>query len=131
MERQHYSKRVRNYRHNLRHRKKNSEGGYFFIKANICLGIIICAVAAVSTENEKLRAGCEKLAYIIGTSQTESTNFFDIFKGGDEGIYTFADEKNQVILSDSIKAEIEARSNVYENNNKGAPQIGLSRLGEQ
>lgn len=107
------------------YRKQGS--GYFFIKVNICLGIIICTAAALSMENESVSAGCERLGEIIGTSLTpqdfkeEGLSLESFFTG--KGTYTFAGEKeNKAVLSDEIKAEIESRSNVYENNNKGAPQ---------
>lgn len=107
-------------------RKKQGDG-YFLIKVNICLGIIICTVAALSIENEAVSAGCEKLGNIIATSvstedlKKEGLSLKGFFTG--EDTYTFAGEKkNKAVLSDEIKAEIESRSNVYENNNKGAPQ---------
>lgn len=107
-------------------RKKQGEG-YFFIKANICLGIVICTAAALSMENDSISAGCERLGDIIGTSlnaeafKEDKLSLKMLFTGKDT--YAFAEENdNNIVLSDEIKAEIKSRSNVYENNNKGAPQ---------
>lgn len=126
MERRNY--RSRAYRHPRRVKKES--GSYFFIKANICLGIIICAFAAVSTENETIRAGCDKAAEILSANtdfKTESSKLLSVINGGGD-LYTFAGEKEDIKLSDEIKSEIESRSSVYEKNNKGAPQTaGLFR----
>lgn len=136
MENRHYSRRGGAYSHPSRRRTVKNEGNYFFIKVNICLGIVICTLAAVSMENDKVRVGCEKLANLISTntSSTELANegagILSAFKG-DGDIYTFAGEKDSITLSEEIKAEIESRSGVYERSNKGAPQkSGLFPLTE-
>lgn len=138
MEKRHYSRRTESVRrYSAARRRSSSENNYFFIKANICLGIVICTLAAVSMENDRISAGCEKLAELIGTSTTgdelakEGESLLAVIKGEGGGIYTFAGEKDNIKLSDDIKSEIKQRSNVYEQNNKGAPQkSGLLPLTE-
>ncbi|GEM_PF-3424313 len=138
MEKRHYSRRTESVRrHSAARRRSGRENNYFFIKTNICLGIVICTLAAVSMENDKVSAGCEKLAKLIGTNADAveiargGNSLLAIIKGQGDGIYTFAGEKNNIKLSDDIKSEIKQRSNVYEQNNKGAPQeTGLLPLTE-
>ena len=114
-------------RHSYKKPHKKQAGGYFFIKLNVCLGVVICVYAALSMENDLVGKGCNALSSAINYSVPTDT-----FKGGEFSIeqlfkesdtYAFAEEqKNAALLSPELKAEVEKRSNVYENNNKGAPQ---------
>lgn len=108
------------YKRQIRH---NNSEGYFFIKANICLGIIICVAAAISVENRLVSEGCQRLYSLLDTNSDikgDSERLISALKGGN--IYTFAGEKSEAELSDEIKAEIVKRSSAYKGNNKGAPQ---------
>ena len=114
------------------------ENSYFFIEANICLGIVICTLAAASMESERVSTACDKLAELVtGTTTGEELksggeSLLSLIKGGENGVYTFAGEKGkEVTLDEEILNEIESRSGVYEENNKGAPQqTGLSQQTE-
>lgn len=135
MDKRHYKgRRTTKYRHNsARNRGTDRQNSYFFIKANICLGVIICTLAAVSLESEKAELAAEKLSALIGTNMTgeelaeKGSSIIAAIKG-DGGIYTFAGEKEHIKLNDEILAEIDSRSGIYEQNNKGAPQNNGSPL---
>lgn len=115
--------------------KRKTKGNYFFVKANICLGVVLCTLVAVSVENDSISNGCKHLAELIGTNTSSEDiesgrqSLEAFFKG--EKTYALATEKSDIILSEEIKAEISRRSGVYEQNNKGAPQTdGYSPVGE-
>lgn len=127
----------------VRRKKKRPSGGYscgqkensyFFVKANICLGIVICTLAAASMESEKISGACDRLAEMVTGSVTgeelknSGEDILSFIKNGENGVYTFAGEKEKITLDQEILDEIESRSGVYEKNNKGAPQkTGLSQ----
>jgi hypothetical protein len=114
------------HRHRPAHTARKSEKSYFFIKANICLAMVLCALAAVSVENDRISRGCEAVSELIGSNieaediENGKQSLEAFFTG--EKTYAFAGESGEIKLSDEIKAEIAERSGVYEQNNKGAPQ---------
>ena len=110
------------------YREGQRDNSYFFIKANVCLGIVICTLAAASMEGERVSGACDRLAQLVTDTITgeelknSGEGILSFISEGKNGVYTFAGEKDEVILDEDILEEIESRSGVYEENNKGAPQ---------